>query len=427
MNAPDMQRVRMSLPHYREYGWEPFVLAIDPTSHGGLREDALTGTIPSDISVHRCQALPLKWSRKFGIGNLGLRSWLHLFLAGARIIRCEKIDLIFFSNTQFISFTLGRIWRCLFSVPYVIDLQDPWLTNYYKETPVKDRPGGWKYTVARFQAGILERWSFRRMSGMMSVSQRYLDDLGQRYDWFRKVPVAVINFGASKADLVLASKIPTVSRKQQGSGARMVYTGVAGTVMQSALAILFDGLSAFRRENPVSGNLRFAFLGTSYANTKQAAPSVVPIARRYGADELVFETPTRLGLLEALREQVAADALLLLGSPDPAYSASKLYLYYLSGRPILAIVAKGSVLEQSLRELACAVVVTFESTGPNDQTRSQLAAFFRAMLAGFPTGTLPARNDALFQREYLADSLTRRQCELFDRALSVHALTSADA
>jgi len=28
INAPDMQRVRMSLPFYRDNGWEPVVLAV---------------------------------------------------------------------------------------------------------------------------------------------------------------------------------------------------------------------------------------------------------------------------------------------------------------------------------------------------------------------------------------------------------------
>jgi len=35
---------------------------------------------------------------------------------------------------------------------------------------------------------------------------------------------------------------------------------------------------------------------------------------------------------------------------------------------------------------------------------------------GFPPGSLPERNEALFRREYVAETLTRRQCALFDRA-----------
>ena len=418
MNAADMQRVRMSLPYYRENGWEPVVLAIDPIAHGGVREDALLATVPDDIGVHRCRAFSPKWSRRFGVGNLGLRSWLHLFLTGMRIIRREKIDLIFFSNTQFVTFTLGRIWRWLLGVPYVIDLQDPWRTNHYTGVRKNDRPGGWKYEFARLQADLLEGWSFRRLSGLMSVSQSYIDDLQRRYHWFSGLPAEVIGFGASEADLVAAAKIKTPPPIGDDAPIRLLYTGVAGPVMQPALEVLFDGLKAFLDVRHDTSKLRLDFLGTSYAPVDTAQPSVRPIAQHFGIDNTVSETPLRMGLLEALREQAASHALLLLGTSDPAYSASKLYPYYLSGRPMLAIVLAGSGLERLLRSLSCAVIVTFEMSGPNATTRSQLAAFFSAMLAGFPSGSLPTRNDKLFRKEYLAGSLTRRQCLLFDQAIA---------
>jgi len=416
-----MQRVRMSLPHYRENGWEPIVLAIDPTSHGGTREDALLSTIPPDIIVHHCRAFSPKWSRRFGIGNLGLRSWLQLFFAGKRIIKHEKIDLVFISNTQFVTFTLGRLWRWLTGVPYVIDLQDPWRTDYYKGSRKKDRPGGWKYELARMQAGVLESWSFKRMSGLMSVSPTYLNDLTQRYPWFKNKPTDVINFGASENDLARAATLRPASPKSNGSSIRLVYTGVAGSVMRPALTVLFDGLKGFRDANPAANQLRLDFLGTSYASAETASPSITPVAQHFGTDDLISENPLRLGHLDALREQMAADALILLGTDDPAYSPSKLYPYYLTKRPILAIVAAGSALETSLRQLACAIIITFDASGPNEQTRTHLATAFKTALAGFPPDSLPTRNDALFRREFLAGPLTHRQCALFDRAVADHS------
>ena len=421
MNAADLQRVRMSLPHYRENGWEPIVLAIDPRDHGGTREDALIATIPNEIAVYHCGAFSKKWTRWFGVGNLGLRSWAYLFVAGARIIRREKIDLVFFSNTQFFTFTLGRIWQRILGVPYVVDLQDPWRTDYYQGARKKDRPGGWKYGFAHAQAKFLESWSFRKMSGLMSVSQHYIDDLRKRYPWFSNVPAEVIGFGASKADQVAAAKLSLSEQSNRNDCVRVVYTGVAGPVMQPAMAVLFDGLNAFRKNCSSPLRLRFDFFGTSYAGPVVAAPSVVPVASQFDCDDLVFETPTRLGHLQSLREQMGADILLLLGTGDPAYSPSKLYPCYLANRPMLAVVLAGSNLEELLRELSCAVVVTFGLSGPDDRTRDQVAAFFAAALAGFPSGSLPLRNEALFRQEYLAESLTRRQCALFDRALLNHS------
>ena len=417
INAPDMQRIRMSLPYYRDHGWEPIVLTVNPAAQDSSREEALLATVPGNVKIHRCSAFPLWCTRRFGLTNLGLRSWLFLFFAGRRIILREKIDLVFFSNTQFVTFPLGRIWRFLLGVPYVIDLQDPWRTDYYERTDSRQPPGGWKYQFARLQAWLLEGWSFRRMSGFMSVSQHYLDDLKKRYRWFAKIPAAVIRFGTSETDLNAARQLPPTPNHPPAEPGilNFIYTGAAGPIMPHSLGVLFGGLKKFREIDPTGAyRLRFAFLGTSYAALGEGKATVLPIAAEFEVADQVIEVPHRLGHLECLQIQASADVLLMLGSSDLAYSPSKLYPYYLSGRPMLAVVFKRSYLEALLRDLTCSTLVSFEDGAPLDQAHDQLCAFFANALADFPEGTLPVRNEAFFQAEYLARTLTARQCALFN-------------
>jgi hypothetical protein len=421
MNTPDLQRARMSLPYYRENGWDPVVLAVEPDQQDASREEALLATLPSDVPVHRCSATPLKLSRAIGLGNLGLRAWLPLARTGARLIRREKIDLVFFTNTQFVTFTLGRLWRRWFGVPYVIYLQDPWRTDYYERPGSRRPPGGWKYQFARLQACVLEGWSFRRMAGLMSVSAGYLTDLDRRYRWFSRVPKDVIRFGASETDLEVARKLPPVEEPPpvRPGVLRLIYTGAAGPITPHAVSTLFEALRRFRAREPLAaGRLRLEFLGTSYAPAGRGQPAILPIAERYGVADQVVEIPHRLGHLQCLQLQASADALLLLGSSDHAYSPSKLYPYYLANRPMLAVVFAESQLERLVQDLACATVATLESTelASNETAVARIEAFFENALAGFPPGSLPTRNDALFQREFLARSLTARQCRLFDLA-----------
>jgi hypothetical protein len=421
MNAPDLQRVRMSLPYYRENGWEPIVLTVDPAVLDGSREEALVATIPTDIRIHRCGAFSLKGSRLLGLGNLGLRAWFHLLLAGARLIRREKIDVVFLSNTQFVTFTLGRIWLRWLGVPYVIDLQDPWRTDYYERPGSRRPPGGWKYQLARAQAWLLEGWSFRRVGAFMSVSQAYLDDLRKRYRWFHAVPAEVIRFGASEADLAAARALPASTQESPAPPGtiRFVYTGAAGPIMPHALKVLFRALELFRARCPDDARrFRFEFLGTSYAPPGRGVETVIPVAREFGVEDLVFELPHRLGHLECLQIQARADVLLLLGSSDLAYSPSKLYPYYLAGRPMLSVVFRDSYLESMLRELACSTVVTFAENTPADDAHAQLCLFVEHALTGFADYSQPPRNDTFFRREFLAQSLTSRQCALFDAAVT---------
>ena len=420
LNAPDLQRVRMSLPYYRACGWEPIVLCVHDHLLEGVREPELMLTVPPDIRVVRCGAFSPRWTRWIGLRNLGNRCWLHFLITGIRLIRREKIDLVFFSNTQFTTFPLGRIWRAFCGVRYVFDVQDPWRTDYYERRGSRSPPGGWKYQFARLQAWLLEGWSYRRVSGVMSVSPSYLADLRARYPAFRHVPTAVIRFGASREDLVQAQAMPPPSHRylREHGEIHFLYTGASGPVMPHSLTVLFDGLRHYREQHPERARrLRFHFLGTSYTAPGQGVNSVMPVAEACGVADQVQEIPHRLGHLECLRLQLEADVLLLPGSSDLAYSPSKLYPYYLTGRPALGIVFRDSIMEGLLDGLNCAFMVRFREHDPKNEAHAGLAKFFDLAIAGFPPGSLPVRNDAFFNQHYLAESLTREQCELFAQAL----------
>jgi hypothetical protein len=419
INAPDMQRVRMSLPYYREHGWEPVVLAVGERWQDAVSEPELAATLPSDVRIEYVRAIPPRLARRFGIGNLGLRSWPYLFRRGRQLLAREKFDLVFFSNTQFVTFALALAWRRRFGVPYVIDLQDPWRTDYYERPGSRRPPGGWKYQFARLQARALEGPTILRASGVMSVSPSYLEDLQARYPGFAALPQDVIRFGASRQDLEWARRLPPSPHAfhRQPGEVHLLYTGASGPVMPHALTVLFTGLRQFRERNPeLARRLRLHFIGTSYVAPGRGKPSVLPVAELCGVADVVDEVPHRVGHLEALRLQLDADALLLPGSSDLAYSPSKVYPYYLTGKPMLGLVFRDSVMERLLDELGCAYLVRFRLHEPKDEAHAGLHKFFRQALAGFPPDSLPQRNDERFNQLYLVDELTRRQCALFDRA-----------
>ena len=419
LNAPDHQRVRMSLPYYAASGWEPVILCIARDRQCGVMEEELSGTLPPGVRIVGVRAFSNRWTRWFGIGNAGLRCWVPMLFAGLRLLRDEKIDLVFFSTTQFFTFTLGRIWRRLRGVPYVFDMQDPWRTDYYERAGSRPPPGGWKYRLARFVAWALEGWSFRKVSGVISVSSGYIADLRARYPHLAKVPAATIRFGASTDDLVTARRLTATacSLARSGGEVHLVYTGAAGPVTPHALTVLFAGVSLFRERRPEDASrLRFHFLGTSYVAPGQGRPAVLPLAEQFGLADLVTELPHRIGHLECLRLQEQADVLLLPGSSDSAYSPSKTYTYFLTGRPILGLVFEGSVLEHLLGELGGAYLVRFSEHGPKEHAHAAIARFLEAAARGRAAELAAPRDEERFAREFLAPSLTARQAEIFSLA-----------
>ena len=419
LNAPDHQRVRMSLPHYAACGWEPVVLCIARDRQSGVMEEDLAATVPPGIRIVEVRAFSPRWTRLIGVGNAGLRCWLPMLFAGLRLLRREKYDLVFFSTTQFFTFTLGRIWRRLRGVPYVFDMQDPWRTDYYERPGSRRPPGGWKYRFARLVAWTLEGWSFRHVSGVMSVSPGYIQDLRARYPRLAGVPAETIRFGASTEDLVAARRLsPSAPALTHAAGeVNFVYTGASGPVTPHALSVLFEALRLFRARQPErASRLRFHFLGTSYVAIGEGRPSVMPLAEKFGVADLVKETPHRLGHLECLRLQEQADVLLLPGSSDPAYSPSKTYPYFITGRPILGLVFAGSVLEGLLGELGGAYVVSFTEPGPKDDAHAAIGRFLEAAVNGRAIDLIAPRREGHFARHFLAANLTARQAELFTAA-----------
>ena len=414
VNAPDMQRVRMSLPHFVRAGWEVVVLTVDDREPQAPLEPELLATIPAAVRVVRAPAWSRRWTRWLGLNNLGLRTLPFLWLAGRRLLSEKPFDLVYFSTTQFIVLPLGRLWRRKFGTPYVIDLQDPWLSDFYDRPGSPPPPGGWKYRLAHASARLLEGWTLSRAAHVISVSEAYLETLRRRYPWFETGTGSVLTFGVPDLDLALArEKFATAPRLLPATDRlKIAYAGRLGPDMQPALEVLFGALAQLRDAPP---GFELFFHGTSYAAKGQGVPTAAPLARRRGLGDLVHEQPDRIGYIDSLRLLLEGDLALLLGSADPDYSPSKVYPTLITGRPVVAVAPAGSVLAEKLRELGGAILVTFNSHVESDPDAIGLLAAalrsFASTPATFPG--LPLKHDVLAQR-YSSGAVAAAQLAIFD-------------
>ncbi len=381
VNAPDMQRARMSLPHLLRAGWEITVLAADDPTPLAPLDPELLATVPADARVVRVPAWSRRWTGRLGVNTLGLRWVWPLHRAAQRLLRAERFDAVFFSTTQTIVLPLGRLWRRRWGVPYVVDLQDPWVTDYYDRPGAPRPPGGWKYRFARALARMLEGWTLRAAGHICSVSADYLDALARRYAWFDPAKGSVLAFGASPEDLAAARALAARSARilPVSPACRLVYVGSLGPGFQPALDFLF---AAAVRAGATPRAVEFHFLGTSYAAAGAGQATTTELARRHGLADRVHEQTQRLPYLDALRVLDEADAVLLLGSDAAGYAPSKIHPVLFAERPTLAIGPSGSVLEQKVAELGGAAF--FPSDGGEEAS-----AALSAMLRALGTGTTP--------------------------------------
>lgn len=411
-----MQRVRMSLPYFIQAGWEVTVLAADDREPQAPLEPALLQTIPAAVRVIRVRCFSRRWTRFLGLNNLAWRMLPFLAAHGTRVIRGWRPSVVYFSTTQFTTLPLGRYWKWRFGVPYVIDLQDPWVNDYYRQPGAPPPPGGWKYKFASACAHLLEGWTLRRCAHVISVSNSYLQDLSRRYPWWTADRGSLLPFGAPDADFALVRSRQSGGPSLLPAGGRslrIAYAGRLGADMLPALAVLF---SAIARWKDAPRPVEVHFFGTSYAGADRAESTTAECARRLGITHLVHERPARIGYLDSLRLLADTDVALLLGSEDVAYSPSKIYPTLLADRPTLAIAPAGSVLASVVGELGGAALVPFRLGAESDSVAIEaVAGLLGTCLA---TGRMPSppRDQQRLDNEHSAAAVARRQLEIFNRA-----------
>ncbi len=412
VNAADMQRIRMSLPYFKDFEWEAEVVTVDPRFTDMTQDPLLLKSLPADLPVHHVKAFDKSFTSKFGLGSIGIRSLWFYKRKVSQLLRHKTFDLIYFSTTQFPVCILGAFWKKKFNVPYVIDMQDPWHSDYYRDKPKHLQPP--KYWFSYRLNKYLEPIAMQSVSGLISVSDSYTQVLDGRYPAIKTIPSATVTFGAFHKDLEIVAEVkdlPLLFSKSAGVK-NLVYIGRGGSDMAPALNIFFNAFKKGLEEKPeVFKSFRLHFIGTSYAPAGQGVKTIIPIAKQFGLQDYVDEHTDRVPLYQGLYNLSCADGLLIPGSDDAAYTASKIYPYILTEKPLLGIFHEASSVVSIVRDCNAGEIISLQEAP--DKAYKKVESY----LAGILAGEKP-RTDWKAFKPYTAREMTRKQCELFDEVLS---------
>jgi hypothetical protein len=128
--------------------------------------------------------------------------------------------------------------------------------------------------------------------------------------------------------------------------------------------------------------------------------------------DLVRELPRRLPYLEALSVLAHSNALLLIGSDEPHYTASKIYPALMSGRPYLSLFHSASSAHQILTAAGGGRAIAFAGASELEASAPLLADAMR-VLATTPQAFGKFRPEAV--EPYLARSIAGRFAAVFDK------------
>lgn len=408
-----MQRIRMSLPFFKDFNWKVEVVAVKEQFTDAVFDYLLSESVPEDIKIHYVSALPKGLTKKFGLGSIALRSiWFYKQYVN-RLLKEGDYDLIYFSTTQFPVCILGPYWKKKFGIPYVIDMQDPWFTNYYEDKPKHKRPK--KYWFSYHLDKYLEPVAMKQVDGLISVSDAYIEDLISRYPHLATVPSSTITFGGFQKDMEIAKTYRTqlkLAFDTDPAYKHIVYVGRGGFDMQKAVMILLKAFKKGLKANPDAyRKIRFHFIGTSYAPLGSGEKTLFSVAEKLGVAKYVTEQTDRISFYESIYNLQCADALFIPGHEKPAYTASKIYPYIMTEKPILSVFNMESSAAQTL--ISCkagyvADILNFK------KAMSTISCFLDAVVND---GLNRPETDWIAFEEFRARATTRKQCEIFNQVM----------
>jgi len=411
-------RVRLLAPHLEAFGWTPTVLTVEPGAYEGALDPDLLSLVPESLAVVRAPAWRATITRRIGFGDLGIRAMPGLWAEARRLLGTGAFQALFITTYPIYPALLGPRLRREFSVPFVLDMQDPWVGAWGHE--VGGGPGGrpdLRSRLTRRLAVRLERYVARSADAVTAVSARTYTDLLARVPVAKPVACAELPLGFEPRDLDYLRQHPRPPRHigHADGAAHLVYVGTVlptGTVVVRAL---LAGLARLRRERPaVADALRLHFIGSSNQRVPGQEYRVRSLAEDYGVSDLTHEHPERVDYLDALNLQIRADGILLLGSTEPHYTPSKAYPAYLSGRPILALYHHESTVVPFLRTCAAAEVLTFEAHIDPDALAGPVALALERLVGRARASRAEAAETPDVDAPWSARMIARRLAGVFD-------------
>jgi hypothetical protein len=354
-NSAGAHRPRLLAKHLPAFGWTPTVLTVRPEQIEGPVDPMLERLLDPALTIVRTAAIPIKPLRI--IGDLGLRSLPAHARALASMIGRGNVGAVVLFGPPWFSFALGPMMKRRFGVPYVVDYIDPWITASSATRPFPEKAWFYHRAAAAIEPGVL-----RSAAHVTAVSEGILEDLRSRYPWLEASRMSAMPYGAEPDDLEAALRLgltpPDFSSDDED--VTMSFTGAVQPTSHPLVTALLRALGAVDQSRPAARpRVRLRAYGTSNLTWGHGRHTILPMARELGLDHLVSEIPERIPYLQAMSVLQACGIVLVMGSTDAYYHASKLYPAIVSGRPILAVCHRDSSIKRVVEQTGAGMCVAF--------------------------------------------------------------------
>ena len=353
-----VHRARHLAKHLPTVGWTPIVVCVDEAYHEEGLDPALAALVPSSVEIVKVPALPSGLCRPLGFGEISLRAWRPLRAAVMRLLKTRDIGAVLITGSPYYPMLLGSEIKRRFGVPVVLDFQDPWVSAWGATRPRFSKAG-----VAHLLSTMLEPSAIASADFITSVSETQNREMRARYPRLRSDQMAAIPIGGDPADYDALRVLPIsgIGSQLDVSYFNLSYVGTIWPPVLETLRTLLAAVVEVRSRRPdIYKRLRLNFIGTTQSPNSPDGRWVRPLAEALGVEDVVWEEPKRQPYLDALSLQARSDAILMLGSAQPHYTASKIYGAMMSGQPYLGVFHQASSSHEILGRAGGGITLGFD-------------------------------------------------------------------
>lgn len=342
-----------------EYGWQPVVLTKEVQYHYGI-DDTLDENLPPDLPIYRVREWhPLRTKAPYwkasakdanavGLNKPTNRRWksyiaafldvvffydypwlLPAFFAGLRLLRQQKIGLIFSTSPNPDAHLVGLLLKTLTGVKWVCEFRDPWtslLTSYTPRSIVQQKID--KY---------LEKLILRKSDHIVAVGEIMKQDFAKSVGNGCNSKISVIYNGYDKEDFVGLDNI-----RKQNDKFVITFLGTWGHLVTPEFFLKALG-SLLRKREYLRERIKVNFIGEVKFDMDLAV-KIEQVISQENLGMIVHRIPF-VSYKKGLSQLYTSDVLLLVigmdaNRPDATNwrVVAKLFEYLCVHRPILALV-----------------------------------------------------------------------------------------
>jgi hypothetical protein len=335
-NLAGVHRPRLIANFISDFGWKPILLTVSSEYYEEAPDSEIFKTVSKDIEVIYTKAYNVTKPRI--IGDIGLRAFPFLYRSAKEILKTRNIDFIWIPIPSFYTALLGRILFEETNVPYGIDYIDPWVRD------ISNRQD-WRSKLSLAFAKFLEPLAIKKATLISGVSTAYYLPVLERNFNGKVISHVGMPYGFDPNDHEI--KLNKISFPWAGVDCDpILYAGAFLPNSHLFIKLLFKAIKAKVDRGQWDGRKQFFFLGTGlYAGT-----TISDYAKQYGIESIVHEIRERFPFLQILNFLSAAYAIMIIGSTEKHYTASKTYQALLSKRPVLGIFHRKSSAVKVMEE-----------------------------------------------------------------------------